>query len=178
MAAGKGRPRGPRSSVFDLPDAIRDALDVRIVRSHYAQYAKHSRWLEAQGHPISEHALKRYSRHLRSVARIRMATIEASALVGSTHDEGQLADATVRLAQTRLYEVMDDSENASLADVATASRAAADLARSSRTLREERRKTIRAAASAAEAVARRKGLPDDIVSAIREALEQSAPTAR
>ena len=161
--------------VYDLPPDLRRELDVRIVESGFARYAEHREWLSRRGHAVSESSLQRYGAQLRQLDRILLATREATALVDSTADEGQLADATVRLAQVALYELMQALDAGDPKAVAAAARAVADLARASRSLRDERRRAIIDAARKADDAARAGGVSQSVAQAIRQAIEGLHP---
>ena len=164
--------------VYDLPAELRRELDRRIVESGWARYADHKRWLrDEHGHEISESSLQRYGAVLRSIDAIRLATREATALVDSTPDQGQLADATVRLAQARLYELTQAARQGDLPTVVRAARAIADLARASLSIRAAREKALADAAATATAAARAEGVSADVEGAIRRAIEGLAQPA-
>ena len=58
-------------------------LDRRIIAVAFGSYAVHVVWLAEQGHPVSEAAVKRYSRGLRasvSAERARMQEASATAI--------------------------------------------------------------------------------------------------
>ena len=157
--------------IYDVPPDVRRLLDVRIVESGFASYALHQGWLAEHGYTISESSLQRYGAQLRQLERVRLATREATALIDTTDDTGQLADATVRLAQVRLYELLQAIDDGDLRAVSAGARAIADLARASQSLREERRRTIVESAAAATSAARANGVSLDVEAAIRRAVE-------
>ena len=139
-------------------------------------------------HHISEASIQRYGRQLRHIERIRVATREATAIRESTPDDGQLADATIRLLQVAIHDAAqklgeDADEPAVLAAIrhdlralASAGRAVADLARASRAVRDERRLTTAEAAAQAGAAARAAGVSPEVEAAIRRQIEgTSAP---
>ena len=163
--------------VYDLAPELRRELDRRIVESAWSRYADHKRWLRERGHEISESSLQRYGAVLRSIDAIRLATREATALVDSTPDQGQLADATVRLAQARLYELTQAAQQGDLPTVVRAARAIADLARASLSIRAAREKALLDAATTAAAAARAEGVSADVEAAIRRAIEGLAQPA-
>lgn len=162
--------------VYDLPPDLRRELDRRIVESGFARYADHRCWLLAHGHDVSESSLQRYGAQLRKIDVIRLATREATALVDSTPDEGQLADASVRLAQATIYDLLQAAESRDLGQVVRAARSVADLARASRSIREERRRALAEAAEAATNAARDQGVSASVEAAIRHAIEGVGPT--
>lgn len=160
--------------VYDLPEDLRRELDVRIVRDGYSRYAVHSRWLATRGHLVSESSLQRYGSTLRHLERIRIVTREARALAGAEDDGGELAMGSVQLAQAALYELLHAAEDPTLMDLSAAARAVADLARASRSLRDERRlTTAEAAEQAVEATRRTGGLTAEVEAALRAAFERS-----
>lgn len=175
--------------VYDLPPELREELEQRIIRDGYSRYAAHADWLMERGHAISQASLQRYGRNLQQIERIRIATREATALRDSTADDGQLADATIRLLQTALHDVIQQhGDRANRGDdsilpairrdilaLASAGRAVADLSRASRAVRDERRLTAAEAAEAAGNAARNAGVSADVEAAIRRAIESSTP---
>lgn len=174
--------------VYDLPPDLREELEQRIIRDGYSRYARHAAWLAERGHGISEASLQRYGRQLRHIERIRVATREATAIRESTPDDGQLADATIRLLQVAIHDAAqrlgEDADEpavlaairADLRSLGAAGRAVAELARASRAVRDERRLTAAEAAAQAGEAARAAGVSPDVEAAIRRAIE-GEPTA-
>lgn len=160
--------------VYDVPEPIRRKLSARIIESGFSRYAAHSEWLARQGHRISESSVQRFGAQLQQLERIRLATREATALVDSTTDRGQLADAAVRIAQVQLYELLQAAHTGNMKDVASAARSVAELARASRSLRDERRRLLADAAKTAAHTARSHGVSTATETAIREAIEDLA----
>lgn len=157
--------------VYDVPPDVRRELDQRIVAAGYGRYATHRDWLVARGHHVSESSLQRYGVHLKQLEFVRVATREATALVDSTPDDGHLADASVRLAQAAIYDLLQSAGQRDVKSTAAAARAVADLARASRSLRDERRRAIADAAEAATVAARTNGVSEPVEQAIRAAIE-------
>ena len=161
--------------IYDVPEPIRRELDARILRTGFGQYAAHCEWLSRRGYRISESSMQRYGRQLRQLERIRVAHREATALVDSTQDDGQLADASIRLAQMQLYELLNVAATSDMKAVASAARSVADLSRASKSLRDERRRAIADAAAIAARTARANGVSGSTEAIIRDAIESLQP---
>ena len=85
----------PRSTVYTLPEPVREALDRRIIAAGFGRYADHAAWLAGQGHAISLAALQRYGRRLRDgVERDRAGAREAAAtMTARIHRSNEMARA-------------------------------------------------------------------------------------
>ena len=157
--------------IYDLPPDLRRELEQRIIADGYSRYDAHVQWLANRGHHISLSSIKRFGRQLRKIEHIRAATREAEALVASTEDSGALADATVRLAQGALYDLIQATEDHDLKALASAARAVADLARASRSIRDEQRMSASQAADIAVTAALSAGVSPANEALIRAAFE-------
>ena len=165
----------PRSKIRTFPEAVRRELDERLIRGGFAGYDDLAAWLTAQGCEIGVSSVKRYGAELeRRVERIRLATEQAEALVDAAGDTGALADASMRLIQERMWDVLSKADEGDVKALSAAARALADTARASVTIQQERRKVLSQAADAATGAARRAGISADTESAIRAAIEGTA----
>lgn len=165
-----------RSKVAQLPPEVREELDRRLVAGSFSGYVELAEWLTGQGFPISHAAVHRHGSQLeRRIDAIKVATEEAEALVAAAPDDsGAVADAGLRLAQERIFQILLSSEEGNLKETASAARALAEMARAGTALRADRRKALADAADAAEAAAGKAGLSPDTAAAIRAAIEGAA----
>lgn len=141
-----------RSTVHSLPDEMREEFEKRLIRNGFSGYAHLVEWLGSQGWEISRSAAQRYGSRLRSqVERIRIATEHAEALLRASPDEaGALSDASIRVIQERMFDVLMQSEDGSdVRSLASAARALAETARASVAVRQDRRVALKEAARAA-----------------------------
>ena len=137
---------GRRSKVLSLPRDVRARLDALIIERGFGDYVGLADWLAGEGHPIGKSALHQYGQGLeRRIEQIRLATEQAEALVAAApDDQGALADASIRLVQERIFEVMLAAEDpGDLKALASTARSLAETARASVTVRQERRKVLR-----------------------------------
>lgn len=139
---------GRRSKVLSLPRDVRSRLDALLIERGFGGYVELADWLAGEGHSIGKSALHQYGKGLeRRIEQIQLATEHAEALVAAApDDQGALADASMRLVQERIFEVMLAAEDAGdgndLKALASAARALAETARASTTVRQERRKVL------------------------------------
>lgn len=115
-----GRPeRMPRrSSILALPDDLRDALNARLVKTGFRDYAELAEWLNEALDArelelrVSKSALHRHGQQFEEkLDKLRLATEQAKALAeGAEDDEGAMGDALVRLVQEKLFTVLMDME--------------------------------------------------------------------
>ena len=133
-----------RSKVAQLPDEIRAELDRRLIAGAFSGYTDLAGWLEEQGHRISRSAVHDYGSKLeRKIEAIRLATEQAKAIVsGSPDAEAAMSEATLRMAQERLFTLLNEADGGSLKDVATAARAVAEMARAGISVAAERRRAL------------------------------------
>ena len=169
-----------RSKVAALPAAVRARLDTRLVEGGFSGYAALADWLSGEGFEISHAAVHRYGQALeRKIEAMRLATEQAKAIVaGSPDAEGAMSEATLRMAQERLFTLLNESEGGNLKEVAAAARAVADMARAGISVATERRRAAEAeraaAAERADGAMRRAGLSGEVAAAIRAAVEDAA----
>ena len=101
-----------RSRVRQLPPEIRQELDRRLIAGGFSGYRELAGWLQSQGHEIGRMAVHRHGSALeRRIEQIRLASEHAEALVEASGDEsGALADASLRMIQTRFFAVLLKAE--------------------------------------------------------------------
>ena len=135
---------GRRSKVLSLPRDVRRRLDALLIERGFEGYTELADWLAGEGHSIGKSALHQYGQGLeRRIEQIRLATEQAEALVAAApDDQGALADASLRIVQERIFELMLAAEDGDLKTLAGTARALAETARASTTVRQERRKVL------------------------------------
>ena len=166
----------PRSKVAQLPDEVRQELDRRLIAGVFSGYVGLSEWLAEAGYSIGKSALAEHGSRLeRRIEMLRVSAEQAKALVAAApDDEGAVADATLRMAQERLFELFLATEEGDPKLIVAAGRALTDMARASTAIRVERRKVRAEAAKDADKVMRKQGLSADATAAIRAAIEGQA----
>ncbi len=166
-----------RSKAMALPAPLRRRLDALLVERGFSDYAALADWLADQGHPMSHAAVHRYGSRLeRRIEHVKLATEQAEALVAAAPDDaGAVADASIRVAQQRIFDVLLASEGGDLKELSRAAAALADTARAGTAVRAERRKALERAAEAAGAEAKRHGVSPETAAAIRAAIEGAGP---
>ena len=175
-----------RSTVFTLPEGLREELDRRIIAAGFGGYADHAAWLASEGHTLSWSALQRHGRHLRrsvehdgakateaaaaAIARVRQATEFARAIHDVAGDPLDISARTAALCMARLYE-LTASEDVDAKTLQSISRSLTDNMRAVAGVRVEREAVLREAGRKVAAEARRQGVRPDAIAAIREAVE-------
>ena len=162
-----------RSKIASLPEPIRQELDKRLIAAGFGNYSDLAAWLESEGYEIGRSSIHRYGSPLEHrIEQVRLSTQAAETLVEAAGDDkGALADASLRLIQQRIYDVMLASDDGDLRSLSGAARALADTARAGTAVRQERRKVLKDAAEAVGDVARACGISTETESAIRAAIE-------
>lgn len=126
---------GERSKVTGLPPQLREALDAKLIGSGFAGYVELQDWLRAQGHDIGKSSIQRYGSRLEEkVAKLKASAERAKALVEASPDVADnMAQATMRLLQEKLYTVLESMEDIDpdSIDLVKLSRAMAPLVRAS-----------------------------------------------
>ena len=152
----------PRPAIHHLPEDIRRELDSRLIGSAFGGYEGVAQWLADKGYSISHSAVGRYGKKLHDrYEQLRLVTDQARSLVEASPDEeGAVNEATLRLAQERLFTLLlecdDDGKEIDAATISRITRAASDIARASdtqqrRVERVRREMAERAAKAAKEA---------------------------
>ena len=185
----------PRSTVYTLDEAVRVALDRRIVAAGFGRYADHAAWLAGKGYVVSQAALQRYGKRLRRSAELDTARAgeAAAAAVARVRQSAEMARAIHELAgddplamsaraaemcMVRLYEVAakEDIDAKTLQAIA---RSLNDSLRAVVTIRSEReevrKEALREARARAGQEMEQQGLSDEAVAAIRAAIEGDDP---
>lgn len=172
-----------RSTVYALPDEVRENLNARLVGAGFGGYEDLADWLAGEGYQISKSALHRYGQDLQAdfdaaMSDVRKTTELARAYVQSDQDEqGALIDATQRMAQESLLRIVialrqaEDDPAAAAHHMVKVSRALSDLSRatiSTRKYQAEVRAKAEAAAKQVEDVGRQGGLGPDRIAELRK----------
>lgn len=126
---------GERSKVTGLPPDVREALEKKLIEGGFQGYVQLQDWLRVQGFNISKSAVHRFGSRLEEkVAKLKASAERARALVEASPDVADnMAQATMRLLQEKLYvvlESMEDIDPESI-DLVKLSRAMAPLVRAS-----------------------------------------------
>lgn len=168
-----------RSAIAALPAKTRKALEARLVQGGFSRYTDLAQWLAGEGFEISRSALHRFGKDFQArIDAIRKSTEMARALREQCgDDDGALNDASLRMAQRLLFDVLQQIEASDIESIEIPKlvRALADLSRASVTQKkwqqeydEKLAARAEAAAEKAESIARSGGLSEDGVRAIRE----------
>lgn len=162
-----------RNKVTLLPPAVKAWLDQALTEKGFSQYEALAEELRAKGYAIGKSALHRYGQKFeKRVADVKVATEMASAIVEASPDEDNSQnEALIRLVQQRLMHALVELENVEDPNaLVKVTRAIADIARASvnqKRFREEVAEKTKSAAERAEKIARRGGLSEASVQAIR-----------
>ena len=165
-----------RSKVMALPAPVRARLEALIVERGFADYTGLADWLTAQGHDVGRMSLQRHgSKIARRIEKLRLATEQAEALVAAAPDDaGAMADASLRMAQERIFELMVAAEDGDLKELSSVAKALAETARASLAIRAERRKVLAETGKAvgralddAEKAAQGGGNPMEVIRRVR-----------
>jgi Asp-tRNA(Asn)/Glu-tRNA(Gln) amidotransferase B subunit len=162
-----------RSSVKALPAKVKEWLDKCLVESDFSGYEALSAALAEKGYQISKSSLHRYgSEFEESLQAIKMSTEMAKAVVDACPDDaGNFGEALTRLVQQKSFEVLTkmevDPSKVKLTDlgkmVSLVNRTSIDIKKYAAEVKEK----AQAAAQEIEKVAKKGGLSDEAVQAIR-----------
>ncbi|HAE37848.1 MAG TPA: terminase [Candidatus Riflebacteria bacterium] len=162
-----------RSSIVTLPPEVKEWLDKSLVDGNFSGYEALAEAIQAKGYSISKSSLHRYGKNFEdTLAAVKMATEQAKVLVDACPDEqGNLNDALIRLVQQKAFQVLNklDAEKCDL-DLDDLGHMISSLSKASTTVKkyaaDVKKRTIEAAKDV-EAVAKKGGLTDEAVQAIR-----------
>lgn len=104
-----------RSSIYDLPDDLRDDLNAKLVGGAFSNYRELEEWLNAELESrelelrVSKSAIHRHGQQFEAkLERMRMATERARAIAeGARDDEGSLNEAIIRMIQVENIEFLE-----------------------------------------------------------------------
>lgn len=162
-----------RSAIDMLPEDIRRQFEQRLVDSGFSNYTDLADWLATQGYEISRSSVHRagskFQQRLDAVKRASQQAVEIVKYFPD--DDAMVSQATVRMVQGRLMDLLveeDDLEPAALAKIA---RAIADITRTDMVQRlklEELRDKIKDKLAELEKEVKRGATPEELESKIRE----------
>lgn len=164
----------PRSKVEGLPKAVKEWLDRALVDGNFAGYEALAAELKSRGHDISKTAVHRYGQAFEErMKMLKVSTEQARAVIeASPDDEDTINQAMMRVTQEKAFQLMMAMEvDPETVDFAKITRAIADLARSSTTVKDYARKVKAKAAEAAAEVGdtlKGAGLSNEAVEAIKQ----------
>lgn len=162
-----------RNQVTQLPKTVKAWLDRALAENGFSQYEALAKALGKKGYSISKSSLHRYGQKFqRRVEEIKTATEMAKVIVETNPDsDNSQNEALIRLTQEKLMSMLVELDAESDAGkLVKVTRAIADLARASvnqKRFREEVEHRAKTAAEKAEKIARRGGLTEKSVEAIR-----------
>ena len=175
----------PRSKVHTLPPELKEWLDAELIARGFGDYVQLAADLKARGAEVSKSALQRYgSPFERSLAKVKMASEQARALVDAApDDEDKLGSAVVRVTQQKILNLLMDIDiDAEDVDINKLFKNAAEIGKASVTqkkfslaVRKEieeaaRKKALEDAAQQASETGRQHGLSAAGVDALRTAI--------
>lgn len=170
-----------RSKILRLPQDVRRRLEQLLIDRGFADYAGLADWLQEQGHDVGRMSIQRYGSELeKRIESVRLSTEMANALIeASPDDAGATAEASLRLVQERIFDLLLKAEEGDLKGIVSAARAIAELARASVTVRQERRKVMAEINRALDEEAKRQqklppATPEQMAAAFRKALSEAA----
>ena len=123
-----------RSKVHALPPELKEWLDAELVRRGFGDYVQLAQDLKARGADISKSGLQRYGAPFeRQMARVKMATEQAVALVDAAFDEeDKLSSAVIRITQEKILNLLMELDiDAESVDVNKLFKNAAEVGRAS-----------------------------------------------
>lgn len=162
-----------RSAIAQLPDADREWLEQQLLARRFGGYAELAELLGERGYAISKSALHRWGQKFEERAQaLQIATQQARAIVEhAPDDEGAMSEALMRLVQEKLFTALMELEvNPASLNIGVLAQRIAELGRATVTQKKwatEVREKTRAAAEAAEQIARRGGLSGEAVDSIK-----------
>lgn len=175
----------PRSKVHTLPPELKEWLDAELIVRGFGDYVQLAADLKARGADVSKSSLQRYgSPFERSLAKVKMASEQARALVDAApDDEDKLGAAVVRVTQQKILNLLMDIDiDAEDVDINKLFKNAAEIGKASVTqkkfslaVRKEieeaaRKKALEDAATQASETGRQHGLSAAGVDALRTAI--------
>lgn len=164
----------PRSKVLQLPEAVREALEQKLIANGFSDYNGLAEWLTEQGFEIAKSSLHRWGSDFEDrVDALRIATQQAKAIVqASPDDEGAMTEALMRLMQERLFVALKDLQvDPNKINIGSIAKALAPIARASIAQKQyanQVRERAHAAAAALDAAAKTGGLSADTANELRK----------
>lgn len=169
-----------RSAVSQLPEAVRDELNRKLVERAFSGYEEIARWLHELGYQISKSAVHRHGAQLESEFEEAMADVRRTRAlakaVKDAGDDGDVLQATSGILQEQLLRISIALRNAdanpaeAAKSISQVARAHSDVGRLQVSLakwQDDLQVRCQAAAAACEQEARRGGLTAETVAVIR-----------
>ncbi len=170
-----------RSSIDQLPKAVRAWLDAALVDGNFSDYRMLEDALRDKGFQLSKSVIHRYGQKLeRRFAAIKASTQAARMLTeGAADDQDARSEAVIALVQTELFESIINLQEATDEDIdpaerinllSSAAKNIATLSRASVNLKKfqvEVRSRAEAAAASVEKIAQKGGLSAESVALMR-----------
>ena len=171
-----------RSTVEQLPEAIRHEFERKLVENGFSDYTAIAEWLQEQGYEISRSAAHRYGQKVqRRFAAIKSSTEAARLIAEGAADEGDTrSEALMAMLQTELFDALVQigempSEELNAVDrfgmMSEGAKKISGLISASTRLKEYQAKVKAKVAAAAEDVAKQAkkgGLSEEAAEAIRK----------
>ena len=101
-----------RSTVKQLPKAVKDWLDAALVENNFSDYSALEEALKARGYDISRSAVHRYGQALeRRLASVKAST-EAAKIISDniSNDKGTQSDAILEMIQSEVFHALMNLE--------------------------------------------------------------------
>lgn len=161
-----------RSKVSRLPQELRDEFEQRLIDSGFSGYQEHEEWLAKRGYQISRMAVHRHGVALeRELELIKVASEECRAIEKAVEDDGEsLAFGILTQCQVKLHQLLRAAEDGDAKLVASLARALGDIQRAGISLRRERKLGRQEGHAEATQAAKKAGVSDDHIAAMRAAL--------
>ena len=163
-----------RGKIATLSADMQRRFEAKCIELGFSRYRELSEWAATQGISIHYSTASRWGKQLeRRISQIDASTRAAAALMESNPDaEGNLAAATLKAAQSRLFDLTmaAGAEELSVKDLTATLKAAAEGARASVVIQRERERVVAAVRDVVDREERCQNSPADLAAALRAAL--------
>lgn len=163
-----------RSKIALAPKAVREQLEQILIERGFSGYAELEAWCKEQGIDTSKSALQRFGKSFEDrINAIKISTEQARAVVAaSPDDDNAMNDSLIRLVQEEMFSVLIDMtpEQRAKINLGTFAKGVANLGRASvqqKKYANEVKKRTNDTAEAVSKVAKKGGLSDETVEAIK-----------
>ena len=156
-----------------LPDADRERVEAIIVKHRFRNFAQAHREITAAGFKMSPMTVARHGKRMRERHEsIHRSAELAKAIVETVGpDNDTMAEAALRLAEHRIFELLMASDDANLETISQVARSLAEASRAGVRLRAERGKWERKSMRAIRKISGKHGISQRTITAIRAAME-------
>lgn len=166
----------PKSKVYALPKAIQAWLDETLANNGGQQFDALAQELERKGFKISDSALQRYHANDLNprLEKLRMATQMAQTVAAAAGDAGTMLKAVTRLAQERIFSILNEADDKDLDAVVLSklTRAVSDLVKATINVdgfvTDARKAALDDATAAAKKVATKAGASPEFLQLLEE----------